>query len=51
MIEFGFSFMPKQDILLGVNTDYLVYEENSKKVECRRVSFGLVLFTFSVYFY
>lgn len=51
MIEFGFSFMPKQDILLGINTDYLIYEEEGKQVQCRRVSFGIVLFTFSIYFH
>lgn len=51
MVEFGFSFMPKQDILLGVNTDYLEYEEEGNKVQCRRVSFGIVFFTFSIYLY
>ena len=48
MIEFGFSFMPKQDVLLGINTDYLTYKEEGETVNCRRISFGIVILTFSV---
>jgi hypothetical protein len=49
MIEFGFTFMPKQDILLGINTEYLTYPEKEKEVSFRRISFGFVFFTFFVY--
>jgi len=51
MIEFGFSFMPKQDILLGINTDYLSYVQDGEEKSIRRVSFGIVLFTFSIHFH
>jgi hypothetical protein len=43
--------MPKQDILLGINTDYLVYKDQGKEVRCRRVSFGFVLLTLSIFIY
>jgi hypothetical protein len=44
----GISFLPKQDVLLGVNVDVLNYEENGKMIEATRISFGIIFITLSI---
>lgn len=46
----GITFLPKQDVLLGVNVDVLNYENNGKKVEATRLSFGIIFITLSILF-
>jgi len=46
----GITFLPKQDVLLGVNVDVLNYEDNGKMIEATRVSFGIIFVTLSILF-
>jgi hypothetical protein len=44
----GITFLPKQDVLLGVNVDVLNYEDNGKMIEATRISFGIIFITLSI---
>jgi|DEB19_MinimDraft_3_1074340.scaffolds.fasta_scaffold07269_3 hypothetical protein len=46
----GINFLPKQDVLLGVNVDVLNYEDNGKMIEATRLSFGIIFVTVSILF-
>lgn len=53
MIKIHYSFMPKQDILLGINFDNGVYtnEETQQKRNYTRIMLGVVIFNVSVFFF
>ena len=44
----GINFLPKQDVLLGVNVDVLNYEDNGKNIEVTRISFGIIFVTLAL---
>jgi hypothetical protein len=46
----GITFLPKQDVLLGVNVDVLNYEDNGKMIEATRISFGIIFITLCILF-
>jgi hypothetical protein len=43
----GIDFLPKQEILLGVNVDNLTLMEGEKK-EATRISIGIIFLTISL---
>jgi len=44
----GITFLPKQDVLLGVHVDFLNYEERGKSIEATRISLGLIFVKLSL---
>jgi hypothetical protein len=45
----GITFLPKQDVLLGVHVDFLSYEERGKSIESTRISLGLIFVKISIF--